>query len=132
MKNRVLIISLLCLLILTGCSSPTYSFKKSLKEIESIEIVYAESSLQFTIIKKLSEMEKNNFLEGFQKIKFNNYYMGDPMSVYGNSVKVTYQNGDYEMICYNWAEYVKNGETYFIRKNCNEKEFNDLLNNFLE
>ena len=54
------------------------------------------------------------------------------MSVNGNAVKISYQNGDYEMVCYYWAEYVKNGEVYFIRKSCDEKEFNELLNSFLK
>ena len=53
------------------------------------------------------------------------------MSVNGNAVKISYHNGDYEMICYYWAEYVKNGEVFFVRKNCDEKEFNALLNGFL-
>lgn len=132
MKNRASIVLIFFLLILTGCRSETYLLKNSVKEIESIEIVLAESSLQFTVVKELSEMEKSDFLEQFHKIKFYSYYVGDPMLVSGKSVKITYQNGDYEMICYYWAEYVKNGEIYFIRKNCNEKEFNDLLNNFLE
>ena len=54
------------------------------------------------------------------------------MSVNGNAVKITYLNGDYEMICYYWAEYVKNGEAYSVRNSCDEKEFNELLNSFLE
>lgn len=54
------------------------------------------------------------------------------MSVSGNAVKITYQNGEYEIICHYWAEYVKNGEVYFVRKSCDEKDFNELIDNFLE
>lgn len=53
------------------------------------------------------------------------------MSVSGNAVKITYRNEDYEMVCYSWAEYIENGEVYFIQKSCNEKEFNELLDSFL-
>ena len=123
---------LLVLLPFTGCSEKTYSFKNSVDEIESIEIVSAENSLEFTVTKTLSETEKNDFIEKFQTIKFYSYFVGDPMSVNGNAVKISYQNGDYEMVCYYWAEYVKNGEVYFVRKSCDEKEFNELLNSFLK
>ena len=133
MKKLLSIASfLLVLLIFTGCSEKTYLFKNSIDEIESIEIVSAENSLEFTVIKTLSETEKNDFLEQFQVMKFDSYYVGDPTSINGNAVKITYQNGDYEMICHYWAEYVKNGEVYFVRKSCDEEDFNKLLNNFLE
>lgn len=132
--KKILFVTLLLpiLLTFTGCNKKTYSFQSSVDEIENIEIVEAENSLEFTITKTLSETEISNFLEQFKTIKFNSYYVGDPMSVNGNAVKITYQNGDYEMICYYWAEYVKNGEVYFIRKSCDEKDFNELLNSFLE
>ena len=54
------------------------------------------------------------------------------MSVSGNAVKITYQSGAYEMICYYWAEYVENGEVYFIRKSCDMESFNEIINHFLE
>ncbi len=122
MKRIVLI--LLVLLTFTGCGEKTYLFQKSVNEIESVEIVSAENSLAFTVIKTLSETEKNNFLEQFQRIPFDSYVVGDPMSVNGNAVKITYQNGDYEIICDYWAEYIKDGEVYFVRKSCDEKDFN--------
>ena len=132
MKRSLFIASfLLVLLIFTGCSEKTYLFKNSVDEIESIEIVSAENSLNFTVTKTLSEIEKNDFLEQLLAIKFDKYYVGDPMSINGTAVKITYQNGDYEMICHYWAEYVKNGEVYFVRKNCDEEDFNKLLNSFL-
>ena len=121
-----------CLILFTGCSSKPYEFENPVDEIEGIEIVFAENSLEYTVVKTLSETEKTDFIEKFQKIEFDRYIIGDPMSVYGNAVKISYQNGDYEMVCYYWADYVKNGEIYFLWKNCDEKEFNELLNSFLK
>lgn len=133
MKKIVFItLFVLVLLVFTGCGKEAYSFQYHVNEIKSIEIVSAENSLEFTIIKTLSETEKNDFLKQFQTIQFNSYYVGDPLSVNGNAVKVTYQNGTYEMICYYWAEYVENGLVYSVRKSCSEKDFNELLNRFLE
>lgn len=115
-----------------SCKGKPYSFKKTVDEIESIEIVSAKNSLDFTVVKKLSETEQEDFLEKFQAIEFENYYVGDPMSVSGDAVKITYQNGDYEMICYYWSEFVESGEVYFVKKSCDEQKFNDLLSSFLQ
>ena len=115
------------------CGEKTYySFIHPVDEIESVEIVSAENSLVFAVTKTLSETEKSDFLQQFQSMKFGTYYVGDPMGVHGKAVKLTYRNGDYEMICYFWAEYVKNSEIYFTWKHCDEAEFHALLDSFLE
>ena len=132
MKRKLLVsLILLVLLFFLGCNKKTYEFKNPVDKIKSIEIVSAENSFEFTIIKTLSEIEKNDFIKKFQMIKFDSYFVGDPMSLNGNAVRITYQNGDYEMICFYWAEYVKNDEVFFVRKYCDKKEFNELLNYFL-
>lgn len=123
------ILSLLVLLTFTGCSGKLYSFKESIDEIESIEIVSAESSLDYAVVKTLSETEKNDFLQQFQKIEFNKY-LGDPPGVHGDSIKITYQSGFYEIICYFDSEYVKNGITQFGWNRCDEESFNNLINDF--
>ena len=132
--KKVLFVTLFFVIVLafTGCSEKAYSFRNSVDEIERIEIVSAENSLSFTVIKTLSETEKDDFLERFQAIRFHSYYMGDPMSVHGDAIKITYRGGDYEMVCYYWAEYVKNGQIYSVRKSCDEGAFYELLNRFLE
>ena len=50
-----IILSSLMMVFLTSCSAKSYSFKESIDEIESIEIVSAENSLEFTVLKTLSE-----------------------------------------------------------------------------
>ena len=133
MKKVLSIIAfLLILLVFTGCNRKPYSFKNPVDEIESIEIVSAKNSFDFTVIKTLSEEEKDDFLEQFQEIQFGRYLFGDPVSLHGNAVKITYQTGDYEMICSFWADYIKDGKRYFLWKYCNEKDFDKLLDSFLE
>ena len=130
--NRILSVLgvFLALLFLAGCNSERYEFKLPVEEIEKIEIVSAKSSTSYSVKKTLSEHEKREFIDKFQTIKFDKYYIGDPMSVSGTAVRIEYQNGDYEIICHYWAEYVKNGHIYYIKKSCDEKEFNKLLNQF--
>ena len=118
MKKILFSALLLCALFsFTGCSEKSYVLKKSIEQIESIDIGWAKSSLEYEVSRTLSEAERSDFLREFQTIKFHTYLIGDPMSVYGDAVKITYQSGDYEIISYCWAEYVKNGEIYFVRKN---------------
>ena len=122
---------LLVLLTFTSCGEKTYLFKNSVDEIESIEIVSAENSLEFTVTKTLSETEKEDFLEQFQGIKFYKY-LGDPPGVHGDAIKINYQSGVYEMINYFSAEYVEDGVVQFLWKRCDEKDFNELLEIFSE
>lgn len=133
MKKMLLFISfsVLIMVSLTSCRAKPYSFKEPIDEIERIEIVSAESSLEFTVIKTLSETEEKDFLEEFQKLNFKRY-LGDPSGVHGDAIKITYRSGLYEMICFFTAEYVENGKIQFLWKSCDEKVFNDLLASFLE
>ena len=130
-KRLLIILFSLVLVCLTGCVGREYPFKEPIDEIESIEIVWAENSLEFTVIKTLSEEEKKDFLEQFQAIEFYGSF-GDPINLYGDSIKITYKNGTYEMVCFYTAEYVEDGEIHFLWESCDEEEFNALLNSFLE
>lgn len=58
MRKKLLPIILFILVTLTSCGGDSYSFKEPIDEIESIEIVSAENSLAFAVIKTLSETEK--------------------------------------------------------------------------
>ena len=132
MKKLLILIIAIVSLAFSGCISKPYTFSETIDEIESVEIVSAENSCEFTVIKTLSEEEKSVFIEKIQQIEFGRYIIGDPMSVYGDAFKITYRGGDYEMICPLWSEYVKNDATYFRWRFCDEDDFNELLNSFLE
>ena len=130
-KRLLIILFSLVLVCLTGCVGREYPFKEPIDEIESIEIVWAENSLEFTVIKTLSEEEKEDFLDKFQKIKFHKNFL-DPSDVYGNVIKITYKSGIYEMICFYASEYVEDGFIRYRLVGCDEEEFNALVNSFLE
>ena len=127
-----ILLSLIIVFTFSSCQASAYSFKESVDEIDTIEIVSAENSLEYTVLKTLSETERDNFLKQFKTIKFHRYIAGDPMSVSGNAVKITYRNENYEIICFYWAEYVNNGEVFYVWKNCDEDAFNRLLESFLK
>jgi hypothetical protein len=72
MRKKLLpiILFLFILVTLTSCCRDSYSFKEPINEIENIEIVSAENSLAFTVIKTLSETEKKSFLNNFKLLNF--------------------------------------------------------------
>ena len=132
MKKTLILIVVFSLVLITftGCSEKSYLFKEPIDEIESIEIVSAENSLDYTVIKTLSESEKNDFLEKFQDMKFRNY-LGDPSEIYGDTIKITYKSGVYEMICPFVTADVENGIRQLRGRSCDEEVFNNLLDDFL-
>ena len=134
MKNRlfscITIISLI-LAFLTGCVGRQYPFYETIDKITSIEIVSVQTRIEHTVIYTLSEEEQESFLEQFQEIKFYKY-VGDPPSVYGNAIKITYQSGVFDIICPFVSEYVKDGRVYTWLRHCDEEEFNNLINPYLE
>ena len=130
MKKLTIGILLLTTLILIGCTAETYDFRNPEDEIESVEIVTAESSLDYKAIKTISETEIEEFMDRFVEIGFNTYYVGDPMSVYGTAVRIVYSDGSYEMVCPHWSEYVENGVVYPVRRSCDENEFAELIDRF--
>ena len=113
-----------------GSSPGCYELRQSAGEIDRIELVTAEDSRQFTVVKTLSDAERADFLMQFLQLPFHTYLIGDPMSVHGNAVRIVYRNGDYEMICHHWAEYVTGDKMYFVRKNCGNTDFDHLWNRF--
>ena len=128
----LLILLLLILWFFIGTPPGRYELHQPADEIDRIELVAAENSQQFTVLKTLPDTERADFLTQFLQLPFDTYYIGDPMSVEGDAIRIVYGNGDYEMICHHWAEYVTDGSAYFVRKNCVNEDFYNLWNRFLD
>ena len=131
--HKIICVSCVLLLVfsLMGCQETAYPFLKSVDEIASVEIVWAENSLEYSTQKTLSETEKRQFLDRLGTVKWTEY-LGDPPGVYGNTIKVTYNDGTYEMICFFSAEYVEEGTAQFRWLRCKETQFNELIQHFLK
>ncbi len=129
--SLIIMLSVLFLFSFTSCNGEQFYFTESVEEIESIEIVSASNSLEFTVLKTLSEEETKDFLARFQRMKFYKYW-GDPPRLHGDAIRITYKSGIYEMICAYTVEYVEDGKIQFRWRRCNETEFNELLHRFLK
>ncbi|MHB1454562.1 MAG: hypothetical protein ACYCYM_11510 [Saccharofermentanales bacterium] len=127
----IILLYILTALMLTSCGTIQYPFKLSTEEIEYIEIVDAENALNFTVQKTLTEAEQIEFLNEFENVKFHRIIYGDPLSVSGDSIKITYKNGDYEIFCHFWAAHVIDGREHLGFIYCDETIFNDLIKKYL-
>ncbi len=129
--KKLLIASLVAsiLMLLAGCGKERFTFRESSNEVKSVEFVSAESSLKYTIVKTLSDTEKDVFLDQVQKVEFRRY-VGDPTELYGDAIKITYQSENYEMISYFATEYVENGKIQYRFMRCGEGNFNNLWDKF--
>ena len=125
----LLMLTIFTACIFTGCTEKPFSFKEPMSEIESVEIVLAESSLEYTIVKTLSQQEVDAFIEAFSEIEFRRY-LGDPPGLRGDAIKITYESGIYVMIDDFATEYVEDGRRQYLHKSCGKEAFADLLEQF--
>lgn len=133
MRKRLicLVMFLLVAIIMVGCTEESYELRQSTDKIVSIEIIVAESKNEYTIIKELSDSEIRSFTEALGSIRFRSYY-GTPRPISGNAIKITYKDGNYELICANTAEYMKDGYIFYIVLYCDEAEFDDFLAKYVD
>lgn len=129
-KNMLIIILVIITTIFIGCKEGSFRFSQNVENIESIDIVNADDCFEYSVEKTLSEEEMLDFLNQFQKIEFYGAVFGDPVTFHGRGIKITYENGDYEMVTHLSSERVENGKRQLSRRYCDEDEFNDLIEKF--
>ena len=127
---RVIILISAVALSFCGCSTTPFPTRDSLDEIQSIEIVSAEDSFEYTVLKTLNEKEMEDFIEKFKTLSFRKY-VGDPPAPHGNCIRIVYKRGNYDMISHFSAEYVEEGVRQFYWRSCDEDKFNELIEEFL-
>ena len=128
--KRILPIFLILFLLLplSGCRT-TYTLRESANTITQIELVSAEDCFEYTVVKTLSETEKEDFLNRIQYTEFRRR-IGDPIRLRGDSIKITYESGNYDIICGHASEYVKDGERYYNPSICDKDAFVALFNDY--
>ena len=136
MKRIICICVTFIILSLTGCSTKViYELREPQENIKSIEIGMSISQgnlRSFETRKELSKQEISDFLNCFANIEFGRYYLGDPMSVGGLTVRITYNDESCEKICYHWSQYEKDGDIYDIWRYCEKEDFENLISKFYD
>ena len=136
----VFIIILALASMLASCSYPTkYSYLHDKSEISSIEIVNAyydnesNDGVQTTLV-VIDDVAK--FIKELEKLGCHVTLPGDPVGVVeeGISVKIIYENGDYEVFRYmGRSEYTqaRGYDVYCDRGSFNKNEFHSFVASYL-
>lgn len=134
MKRIICICVTFIMLSLVGCSTKEiYELKEPQENIKSIEIgVMEEFTGSFESVKLLSESEISYFLEELKGIEFNSFFIGAPPDVYGLTVKITYYDETYEVICDHWSQYVVDGRPKEGWYRCEKEDFENLISKFYD
>ena len=133
----------LLLLTLVSCSAP-YSFMHGVPDIDTIkiEIVNLEIDMGYhngadyseeyvTVIKAIESDKIEDFLSDFKKIKCYQPIIGSRIdSISGKTIRITYANGDIELITHYGTATVKNGEIHNSTTTFDSEDFSKLIDKY--
>ena len=144
MKKSVFV-ALLCLVsvLLISCTVP-YSFMHGEPDIDKIkiEIVNLETEMGYhegspydeenvSVIKVIEKDKNKEFISDFKKIKSYQPVIGSRIVfVSGEAIRITYANGDVELITYCGTATVKNGEIMVETTTFDSDEFSKLIDKY--
>lgn len=129
--------------VLVSCSVP-YEFSKDMSDLDQIqiEIVNLESEMGYhagssyneeniSVIKIIENEKKEDFLLDFKKIKSYQPNIGSRIdSITGEAIRITYPNGDIELITQYGTATVKNGEVHTQTTTFDSDDFSELLDKY--
>ena len=156
-KITVLLISLLLILSLTGCvfipSWKQVDVRYDTSEIVSVELYHLTESYGgrfYGLEEDIDQMEEEldpidaldaeqyeEFVKDLEWMTFTNHFFGilvaanDPVYIYrGYTVKITYQNGDYDILSPTCQLY-EMGEDFNEKNwNCDEEKWNNFIESY--
>lgn len=119
--------------IMSECNKVYYwELGGSLDEIANIEIVEIEDFYK-NDLKIICETDENNYQELIKDVsglKFEKYF-GDPLKPYGKAIKITFKNGNYDLISQCEPRHCNKGEgmveSRITRLSCSSTEFQQLI-----
>ena len=143
--KKAILIAMLCLLsvLLVSCTVP-YSFMHGEPDIDTIkiEIVNLETYMGYhagspyneeniSVIKVIETDKNEEFLSDFKKIKSYQPILGSRIdSVSGEAIRITYANGDIELITGYGTATVENGEIHTQTTTFDSDAFSELIDKY--
>ena len=142
-KAFLLVVIGLLSVILVSCST-SYSFMHGEPDIDTIkiEIVNLETDMGYhegvdyseeyiTVIKTIESDKNEEFLSDFKKIKCYQPIVGSRIdSISGKAIRITYANGDSELITHYGTATVQNGEIVNSTTTFDSDEFSKLIDKY--
>lgn len=143
--KKVFLVVAFCLLsvLLVSCTAP-YSFMHGEPDIDTIqiEIVNLETEMghhtgfpyneeDVSVIKVIENDKNEEFLSDFKKIKSYQPFLGSRIdSVSGEAIRITYANGDVELITRYGTATVRNGEIHNQTATFDLDDFSKLIDKY--
>ena len=144
MKKSIFIVVLFLLsVLLVSCTVP-YSFMQGEPDIDTIqiEIVNLETDMGYwsgspyneenvSVIKVIENDKNEEFLSDFKKIKSYQPIFGSRIDcITGEAIRITYANGDIELITDYGTATVKNGEIHNQTTTFDSDAFSELIDKY--
>lgn len=139
-RMNVILFIIGCLVIFTtGCGKTEYKLNQSVENIVKVEVILMGeihdpyTKHEVTLIKEISINEVNTFIDDFKNVECFDVF-GDPKTLFAGDkgFKVTYTNGDYEIITYYAQGSYKKGK-YLSSEGYHyfdEEQFNNLVEKY--
>lgn len=145
MKKYALPILLCVVAVLFASCSVPYTFAQDMSDLDNIkiEIVNLECSMGYhsgepydeekvTVISVIEDREKEAFLADFEKIKSYQPNFGSRIdSIYGKAIRITYADGEIELITHYGTATVNNGKIWNQTTTFDSEAFAELLNKYI-
>ena len=132
-----------CAILLVSCAVP-YSFMHGEPDIDTIkiEIVNLKTEMGYhvgspyseenvSVIKVIENDKIEDFLSDFKKIKSYQPYFGSRIDcITGEAIRITYANGDIELITHHGTATVTNGEIWNQTTTFDSDAFSELIDKY--
>lgn len=142
MKRKVVIIILSVLLTViagitfSGCKVYHWKIEKNIEEIECIEIIYINDfyNNDYDLICEISDKQFSEIVKDIENLEAKKY-AGSLTNPHNKTVRITFVNGDYDLISEYEPRHLYNGEAVSNSKTTrlcfSEEEFNRLIEKWI-
>lgn len=140
MRKKMYIVGLVLILILmAGCNkNRTYSFTSPDEQISNIEIVNIPTSFykvsvdleDIVSVKTIPTDQWEQFLSDFHEVPYSKYYFEPSTYLAGTGIRITYQDGSYEIIEDNTVGYVVGEDITYPPYYFDEDAFNSFIKKY--
>lgn len=124
-------------LTFAGCKAYYWNFEKTIDEIERIEIIYMNDVYtdDYDFICEIQKSDYSEVIEDIEKLEAHRYW-GDKTRPNGKTVRITFSNGDFDLISLFEPHHSYRDTNYWNEKTtgwCFDRDdFNNLIEKWTE
>lgn len=127
---------IICCFAFAGCKTYHWNLEKTIDEIERIEIIYMNDVYtdDYDFICEIQKSDYSEVIEDIEKLEAHRYF-GDLMGTYGKTIRITFINGDFDLISLYAPRHSYSNSEYSEEKSrwgFDIDEFNNLIEKWTE